>query len=135
MQPSTARDFQKAAAQRLNVASFLLQNKYSLDAAYIAGYTVECSLKALLLEKTVEPDRPGLLRKITSGASMHRPEILLAILRDKGITLPLQLARRFRRINWSTSLRYEAGRRDTGETRGFIKTARTTLQWVEGQLP
>jgi hypothetical protein len=135
MPPRTSRDFQKAAAQRLTTAEFLLDHKYTLDAEYLAGYTIECSLKALILEKTPESDRPAQLDNICSGAKMHRPEVLLGVLRDLGVALPLELARRFRRLTWTTDLRYETGHRDTGETRRFLKTAQATYQWVEGQLP
>jgi HEPN domain-containing protein len=135
MQPSTSRDFQKAAAQRLDTAGFLLKWNRTLDAMYIAGYTLECSLKALILEKTPVADRPQCLLKITSGAKMHRLEVLLGILSDMGFPLPLKLAKRFRRATWSPALRYETGREDTGETRAFLKTAEQTYNWVEGQLP
>ena len=46
MPPTTSRDFQKAAAQRLTTAETLLREKHTLDAQYLGGYTVECSLKA-----------------------------------------------------------------------------------------
>lgn len=135
MPPTTSRDFQKAAAQRFTTAEFLLRHKYTLDAEYLAGYTIECSLKALILEKTAAEERPVRLEAIRSGAKMHRPEVLLGVLRDLGVVLPLALAKRFRRQTWSTDLRYETGRRDTGETRAFLRTAQETYQWVEGQLP
>ena len=46
MPPTTSRDFQKVAAQRLTTAETLLREKLTLDAQYLGGYTVECSLKA-----------------------------------------------------------------------------------------
>ncbi|MBY0523326.1 MAG: HEPN domain-containing protein [Gemmataceae bacterium] len=135
MQPATSHDFQKAAAQRLTTAEVLLRNKLTLDAMYGAGYTVKCSLKALILEKTLPAERPALLRKITSGAKMHGPEVLVGILRDMGILMPLKRVKKFRKATWTTELRYETGRKDTGETRAFLKTAKDTYQWVEEQLP
>ena len=39
----TARDFWRAAAQRFTTAEFLLRNGYTLDALYLAGYSVECA--------------------------------------------------------------------------------------------
>ncbi len=138
MPPTSSRDFQKAAAQRLIAAETLLRAKLSLDARYIGGYTIECSLKALILERTLAPDRVETLGKISSGAKMHRPDILLGELRRLGAPpLPLELARRLRpgRFDWATDLRYETGRRDTGETTAFLKTAKSIHDWVEGQLP
>ena len=138
MQPTSSRDFQKAAAQRLLAAEALLRAKLPLDALYIGGYTIECSLKALILELTSVPKRAETLGKISSGAKMHRPDILLGELRKLGAPpLPLEIARRLRtgRFDWATDLRYETGRRDTGETTAFLKSAKSIYDWVEAQLP
>ena len=133
--PSTSRDFQRAARQRLTTAEFLLQNRYNLDAKYLAGYTIECSLKALILETTLPKDRAMTLKRISSGKKTHEPEILGGILKDLGRPIPLELVKKFRRSGWTTALRYETGRSDTKETRGFLKTAKRAYDWVEGQLP
>jgi len=135
MPPTTSRDFQRVAGQRLTTAEALLREKLTLDAQYFGGYTVECSLKALILHQTPDADKPDTLQRITSGAKMHRPEALLGELRDLGIYLPLQIANRMRRFDWTTDLRYETGRRDTGETIALLKTAKAIYNWVEGQLP
>ncbi|MGB2610173.1 MAG: HEPN domain-containing protein [Isosphaeraceae bacterium] len=135
MPPTTSRDFQKAAAQRLTTAETLLREKHTLDAQYLGGYTVECSLKALILELTPVTDKEEKLKEITAGARMHRPEMLLGELRNLGVSLPLDLARRMRRFDWTTDLRYETGRRDTGETTAFLNTAKDIYDWVERQLP
>lgn len=135
MPPVTSRDFQGAAAQRLTTAETLLREKLTLDAQYIGGYTVECSLKALIMEKTPDIEKLDKLKRITSGASMHRPDVLLGDLRNLGVALPLVLAKRMRRFDWATDLRYETGRRDTGETTAFLKTAKAIYDWVQGQLP
>src|SRR5438105_3471543 len=107
MQPTTSRDFLRAALQRLTTAEELLRLRLNLDAQYLGGYTVECSLKALILEKTPAADKADTLQKISSGATMHRPDVLLGILRDLGVVLPLDLAKRMRRFDWETNLRYE----------------------------
>jgi HEPN domain-containing protein len=135
MPPTTSRDFQKVAGQRLTTAETLVREKLPLDAQYFGGYTVECSLKALIMHLTSEPDKPDKLRRITSGSKMHRPDVLLGELRDLGVSLPLEIAKRMRRFDWTTDLRYETGRRDTGETIAFLKTAKAIYDWVEGQLP
>ena len=133
--PTTSRDFLRAAGQRLTTAEFLLENRYTLDAMYLAGYTVECALKALILYWTPDVDRMNTLKNITSGHLMHDPEILAGSLKDLRQPLPLRLVKRLRRSGWSTALRYEVGRTDTGETRAFLKTAKAVYDWVEGQLP
>jgi HEPN domain-containing protein len=135
MQPTTSRDFQKVAAQRLTTAETLLREKLTLDAQYLGGYTVECSIKALILHRTADPDRTEVLKRITSGAQMHRLDVLMGELRNLGVALPLEIAKRMRRFAWATDLRYETGRRDTGETIAFLNTAKAVYDWVEGQLP
>jgi hypothetical protein len=135
MQPTTARDFLRVALQRLDVAVEIMEIlRRSLEAQYVGGYSVECSLKALILEKTAEPDRPAMLQRLTRGATYHRPEVLLDRLRDLGIALTPELARRMRGFDWTTGLRYETGRKDTGETNALLNTARTIYVWVVPQI-
>ena len=134
MPPTTSRDFEKVAAQRLLTTQTLLREKLNLDAQYIGGYTVECTLKALILFTTHDPDKADMLRKITSTAKMHRPDVLFGELRDLGVVRPLEIAKRMRRFDWTTDLRYETGRRDTGETIAFLNTAKMIYNWVESQL-
>ncbi|NMC20185.1 MAG: HEPN domain-containing protein [Thermogutta sp.] len=135
MPPTTPRDFLKVAAQRLTTAETLLREKLTLDAQYIGGYTVECSFKALVLHQTPDPDKPDKLKQLTAGAKMHRVEVLLGELKELGVALPLAIAKRMRRFDWTTALRYETGRRDTGETIAFLKTAKAIYDWVERQVP
>jgi len=134
MPPSSSRDFQKVAAQRFTTAEVLLREKLTLDAQYIGGYTVECSLKALILHLIPDTDRADKLKQITAGAKMHRPEVLLGELRVLNVKLPLSIAKRMRKFDWTTDLRYETRRRDTGETRAFLKTATAVYDWVEENL-
>jgi hypothetical protein len=135
MQPRTSRDFLKVALQRLTTAEALLRLRINLDAQYIGGYTVACSLKALILEKSAPANHEDMLKKLTSGQKMHRPDVLLGELRVLAVMLPLELAKRMRRFDWTTDLRYETGRRDTGETVAFLRTAKAIYDWAEAQIP
>lgn len=135
MQPKTPRDFLKVALQRLTAAEAIAKRlRLNLEAQYIGGYSVECSLKALILAKTAEIDRPAELGKLTRGATNHLADTLRGRLKDRGVSLTLELAKRMRRFDWTTSLRYETGRKDTGETIGLLRTARAMYDWVEGQI-
>src|SRR5262249_7489764 len=117
MQPSTPRDFLKVALQRLTAAEEIMSTlRLTLESQYIGGYSVECSLKALILEKTPEAERAEMLERLTQGASYHRVEVLFDRLRERSVYLTVGLAKRLRRFDWTTDLRYEIGRRDTGET-------------------
>jgi len=135
MQPTTARDFLRVALQRLDVAVEITEIlRRTLEAQYIGGYSVECSFKALIMERAAEADRPAMLERLTRGATYHRPEVLLDRLRDLGIALTPELARRMRRFDWTTGMRYETGRKDTGETNALLNTARAIYEWVRPQI-
>lgn len=135
MPPIDTRDFMRVAAQRLTAAQTLLRAKLTLDAHYLGGYTAECAFKALILHLTPPADWPDTLKRITTGAAMHRLDVLLGELGNRGVRLPSVLVARLRRFRWSTDLRYETGRRDTGETVAFLTTAKAVYDWAEGQLP
>src|SRR5580658_9793913 len=106
----SSRDFQRAAEQRFTTAEFLLGRGFTLDALYLAGYSVECILKALIMHLTPEPDQEATFQLLKSGAKMHYPEHLREELKKRGVDIPLDIIKRFRRFEWSTSLRYESGR-------------------------
>jgi hypothetical protein len=136
MQPTTPRDFLKVALQRLTAAEEIMDKlRLTLEAQYIGGYSVECAFKALILEKTpAGAQRDEIFERLTHGATYHKPEHLLARLKELGVVLTPELAKRMRRFDWETGLRYEIGRKDTGETNGLLKTARAIYDWVEGQI-
>jgi HEPN domain-containing protein len=131
----SSRDYLKAGKQRLTTAEFLLQSRYNLDAMYLAGYAVESSLKALIMEITPEPDRPAMFDRISHGEPMHYMENLAGILNNLGHPVPPEFRRRARRFGWATSLRYESGRVPTSEARGFLNLAGEVCDWGEGELP
>lgn len=51
-------DFQELALLRLKEAQTLLQNNCSAGAYYLAGYAVECALKACIAKLTAQYDFP-----------------------------------------------------------------------------
>jgi len=60
-------DLKKLANQRLADASTLLENGCYSGAFYLAGYVVECALKACIARHTKRfdfPPEPGMIRKI-----------------------------------------------------------------------
>src|SRR5205809_766283 len=133
--PAIPKDFLRAALQRLTVAAFLQSHGYNLDATYLAGYAIECSLKAVILQLTPPAARQRTLALITAGAAMHRPEVLAPLLKALGEPVPLDLVKKYRRFAWTTALRYETGRKRTGEARGFLKAAKATYDWAETLIP
>lgn len=132
MQPTTPIQFERVAKQRLAAAEFLLQHGYNLDSMYLAGYGVECALKALILAWTPRGQRADMLAKITRGQSMHQAETLLEILFSQGRTLSRALKMQVVQSGWSTALRYETGRVPTSAVQKVLQAARDVLVLVKG---
>jgi hypothetical protein len=55
------RAYRRAASQRREAAVILMRHSKHLDAVYLGGYAVECSLKALLLARMPQRQRETLL--------------------------------------------------------------------------
>jgi len=128
-------DFVRAAGQRFIAAEFLLENGYHLDSLYLAGYVVECSIKSVIIFLTNNADRQSQFDRISHGATMHRWETLLHVLRDVGGFLPEDVVRGLRRFGWDPSLRYETVRPPKGEVRGYLKRAQLVIEWARSELP
>ncbi len=62
-------DFQQLAELRIKEAEALLDNGYYSGACYLAGYAVECGLKACIAKKIKQYEFPP---KNTSGIYTHR---------------------------------------------------------------
>ena len=69
-----ARRFYRAAFQRFEDAEILLANQRTTGAFCLAGYGVECILKALILSVTAVNEVPRVAKRLTRGKKAHRIE-------------------------------------------------------------
>lgn len=81
--PPNARLFYRAANQRFEDAEFLLSVGRTTAAVYLAGYSVECILKALILA-VVPPAQDGNLLAMFRGARAHDYGWLLRLYAERG---------------------------------------------------
>ncbi|NEO42085.1 MAG: HEPN domain-containing protein [Moorea sp. SIOASIH] len=101
MAPTTVSDWIDIAKERTKDADAILKNRsQSIGAVYMAGYAIECSLKALLRYKNKPFPKHGNqghnLRGLWEAAGLRLSDI-----RDP------TGAKTFFIENWDTSLRYE----------------------------
>ena len=61
------QDFQALARVRLEEAKALRDAGRPAGAYYLAGYTVECALKACIAKRTREHDFPNAISDLTGG--------------------------------------------------------------------
>ena len=130
-----ARRFYRAAKQRFDDALLLLEMERTTAAIYLAGYSVECMLKALILSAVPQAQEAELLG-LFHGARAHDYEWLLRLYVDKGgAKLPPSVVPHFARVNsWSTDMRYASGTVAAHEAKAFLDAAVEIITWADGRL-
>jgi hypothetical protein len=125
------RRFRSVAIQRFEEAQ--LPNKYDrrTAAVYLAGYAVECSLKALLLSASTDSQLRGLMTSFR-GRVGHDFEWLKAkYIKGGGAKFPPEIAKAFTVVSpWTTELRYKAGDTPPREADLFLRSAEEIIAWA-----
>lgn len=130
-----ARRFYRVAKQRFDDALLLLEMGRTTAAVYLAGYSVECMLKALILSAVPQAQAEEILG-LFRGARAHDYEWLLRLYTEKGgARMPPAIVPYFARVNsWSTDMRYVPGTIAMCEAQGFVDAATEILTWADGRL-
>jgi hypothetical protein len=135
--PDDPRKFFRVATHRFAEGQFLFEGERSLASIYIAGYAIDCGLKALIL--ATEPrNRRIELAASFRGSEWHNLNWLVEGSIQRGGS------RRLREIRtdltdvhdeWSVDLRYTAGQKTLREAERFVAATSRILEWVKGRLP
>ena len=130
-----ARPFYQSAKQRFEDAQFLLEAGRTTGAVYLAGYSVECVLKALILA-TVAPGERGETVASFRGTKAHDYDWLKArYFRHGGPPFPSVVSKHFTLVNsWTTDLRYRAGAARLTEAETFLRAAKAIVDWADGRF-
>jgi HEPN domain-containing protein len=130
-----ARRFYRAAKQRFDDALLLLEMERTTAAVYLAGYSVECMLKALILSAVPPAQEAAFLTRFR-GARAHDYEWLLELYAEQGgARLPASVVPHFARVNsWSTDMRYTPGTIAAHEAQAFVAAAIAIMTWADGRL-
>ena len=130
-----ARRFYRAALERLDDAVFLNAAARNTAAVYLAGYAVECMLKALVVSLVPE-NRQAEVENRFRGAKAHDFDWLLRLYRQLGGQgMPRVLAADYARVNtWTTEFRYVTSTMKEQETQAFLASARRVVEWANGRL-
>jgi HEPN domain-containing protein len=132
------RRFRLAAGQRLEEARFLLtQGRFTTASIYLAGYSVECALKALILHNDPPATDPDDTERqfVEEGAKSHNFDWLKQQLYDRGVRMSDEAARLLSNIRWwSTDLRYSTQRVESRRASNFLAAAQAIREWAEGRI-
>jgi hypothetical protein len=130
------RLFQRVAQQRFEDA-WLLYTKLDKDLSvvYLAGYGVECILKALLLSAVPRAREREILSRFRGTAGHDLDRLRQWYREEGGAAVPRDLVRDFDRVNfWSVDLQYRPGRMKRRDVQAFFASARSIMDWAEGRL-
>jgi HEPN domain-containing protein len=126
--------FERASAGRFEEAQFLLhEGGFTTAAVYLAGYAVECILKALILSNEPEARHGGTLSTFR-GASAHALEWLCERLAERSVRLSPAASRDLAMVaGWTTSLRYDPRRIKRDEAEAILQAAARLIEWAKGE--
>jgi HEPN domain len=130
-----ARLYYRCAFQRHDDAQVLIRADHTTGAVYLAGYGVECILKALILEGLAPAACRAMLDSFR-GARAHDYEWLRTqYLENGGARFPRNITEAFTLVNdWSTDIRYLPRTLRAEEAEGFLSAARDIIHWADGRL-
>ena len=130
-----ARLFYRCAFQRYEEAQILVKAGKTTGAVYLAGYGVECLLKALILEAVPASGRPDILKSFR-GTKAHQYEWLHGIYSTNGgARWPAEMARHLTLVNdWSTELRNIPASVRPEDAEAFMHAAAAIMAWADGRL-
>jgi HEPN domain len=128
------RLYYRCADRRRTEASILIKAAQPTGAVYLAGYVVECMLKALNIE--IQPDKLQDACMEEGKRIGHNLEGLLELYRRKsGHKPPTNIARAFTLVrDWSVEIRYDPKELKPSEASRFLKAVDDVYQWVDGRL-
>ena len=130
-----ARPFYQAAKQRFEDSQFLLEAGRTTGAIYLAGYSVECILQALILAQVAEEKRVEMLGSFR-GAKAHDYDWLKARYSENGgPEFPKTISRAFSFVNtWAVEIRYKAGTSKYEDAKTFVDSVEAIMTWADGRM-
>lgn len=131
-----ARLYYRCAVQRFDDARALLAADRTTGGVYLAGYGIECILKALILEG-LAPSRRSEVRERFRGAWAHDYERLRSIyyLEVKGPRFPIEVTEAFTLArDWSSELRYAPRTWTYPDASAFMAAAGVIIGWADGRM-
>lgn len=128
--PDTAEKWLAVAQERIADAEAIYNNRTtSIGSIYMAGYAIECSLKALLQKRSISYPRSG--REVHNLRSLWKESrFQFADLKDRNGTQTFFLHQ------WSTDLRYESSLpHNLGlEVKDLLQGAKKLRKWIKRQI-
>lgn len=134
--PESPLSFFRVSTQRNAEAHFLFEGERFAASIYLAGYSIECGPKALILSAVPKAGWKKLADSFR-GSVWHQFDHMLEAYIRRGGPRPLaSVARAFVYLNdeWTVDLRYVAGEKSYREAERFLDATDGVLEWIKGRL-
>ena len=131
-----AQIFYRAAIQRFDDARFLLEvGGRTTPAVYLASYSVECMLKALILSTLPGKNRARILESFKGSKAHDFRWLRDTYFKKGGPSFPREIAHCFIIVGtWSTALRYEPGMTRRTIAVAFLEAAEKIIRWADERM-
>ncbi len=130
-----SRRFYRVAYQRLEEAEVLFDAGFCIGTVYLAGYSVECMLKSLILNSLPEKDQEAVEAEFR-GQRAHQYEWLrYRYAQTNAPGLPAAISESLAFVStWDTSLRYRPGLGEPRDASRFLKEVVVILEWADNRI-
>jgi hypothetical protein len=133
--PREARAFYQAAKQRFQDSQFLLDAGRTTGAVYLAGYSVECMLKALILSGLPERARFEMIQSFRGSRAHDYTWLRTRYFQHHGPSFPLAVSNAFILVNsWAVEIRYAARTMKYGDAHAFLEATKVIMLWADGRM-
>jgi len=130
-----ARLFYRCALQRFEEAQILRKSEKTTGAMYLAGYAVECMLKALLLSATPESRTSETIKSFRGGHGHSFDWLRDQYLGKGGARFPPVVNECFALLNeWSVEWRYDPGVQSAADSDDFLDAVNAVLAWAKARF-
>lgn len=127
-----ARRFAIVAEHRYEDAEILLNHGRTNAAIYLAGYAVECMMKAVAISNVAGKQARAEAARELKEKFGHNLDALRKRLSDYGYHMPPNVLDAFRRVNtWDTSQRYDPKRVPMEDAVVLLGSVQILMVWMD----
>ncbi|HXD86400.1 MAG TPA: HEPN domain-containing protein [Urbifossiella sp.] len=127
--------FHRAASQRAEDARYLFSGGRTTAAVYLAGYGVECLLKALILSQVGKQKQEGILKQFRTIKAHDFEWLRQMYYKQGGAGFPRDVVEAFSIVSgWSTDMRYQPGTVPDDDAEAFLEAADVISKWSNRRL-
>ena len=129
-----SRRFYRVAYQRLEEAEVLFDAGFYIGTVYLAGYAVECMLKAIILNSLPEKDHEAVEAEFRGQRAINMSGWDIGMLRPAS-GLPAAISESLAFVStWDTSLRYRPGLGEPSDAARFLHEVKVILAWADNRI-